>query len=94
MRLPQQLSITAMQNQWATMIEPVINNPLNLANILKDVSLVTGNNVINHKLGRKMQGWFIVDIQGVSSIYRSAEFNELTLTLNSSASVTVSLGVF
>lgn len=41
-----------------------------------------------------MQGWFLVDIQGPATIYSSAPFNNLTLTLTSNTAVTVSIGVF
>lgn len=79
---------------WASILNPVIANPLNNASILKDVQLVVGSNILNHKLGRQMTGWFITDIQGASTLYRSAPFNSLTLTLTSSAIVTCSIGVF
>jgi hypothetical protein len=78
----------------ASAVNPLLNNPLNTCSILNDVVLIDGVNVINHKLGRQMLGWFLTDIQGIASIYRSAPFNSLTLTLTSSAAVTVSIGVF
>ncbi len=83
-----------MQNKWKSLIDPVLSNPMTNMSLLKNVSLVIGNNVINHLLGKIQQGWIITDIQGVADIYRSAPFNALTLTLNSSAIVTVSIGVF
>lgn len=83
-----------LQNTWGQIINQVLNNPLNQANILKDVQLVMGVNVVNHLLGRKMQGWFLTDIQSAANIYRSAPFNSQTLVLTSSGSVTVSIGVF
>lgn len=86
--------LSLMQTQWATQINPVIQNPANKSLLLKDVSLSVGDNVINHRLGRTPQGWKIIDINGVSDIYRSASLNDLTLTLNSSAAVTVSLEIF
>lgn len=83
-----------LQARWASQLNPLLANPANAMSILDNVVLKIGNNVINHKLGKVQQGWIITDIQGVSSIYRSAPFNNLTLTLNSSAAVTVSIGVF
>lgn len=83
-----------MQNAWSASLNPMLKNP-SLQNILlKSVSLTTGSNVINHKLGRTPQGWRIVDIDGAAQIYRSQAFNNLTLTLTSSANVTVALEVF
>lgn len=94
MSLPQKLPIDLMQTQWASQIDPVISNPLNLCSVLNNVVLKSGVTVVNHKLGRLMQGWFLVDKQGPGNIYRSSAFNSLTLTLTSDADVTVSLGVF
>lgn len=79
---------------WATTLNPVIANPLNSITIVQDFALKSGVNIINHSLGRLMQGWFLTDIQGIATIYRSAPFNKLTLTLTSSAPVTCSIGVF
>jgi hypothetical protein len=81
-------------SKWASTLNPFIANPVNNAQIIQDVTLQSGSNILNHSLGRTLQGWFIVDIQGVASIYRSAPFNSQTLTLTSSAKVTCSIGVF
>ncbi len=94
MALPQQLPLDAMQNQWASQLNPIIANPTNSMFILQNVTLKTGVNVINHKLGKKLQGWVITDIQGVATVYRSAPLSDITLTLTASANVTCSIGVF
>lgn len=83
-----------MQSAWASQLNPLLNQPLSKALILKEVNLAVGDNVINHKLGRKLQGWAIVDSDGLSDIYRSAPKGDLTLTLNSSAAITVDILVF
>lgn len=83
-----------MQSKWASELNPMLNNPMTSMQLLKNIDLIVGDNVINHRLGRQMQGWIITDINGVSQIYRSEPFNKLTLTLNSSAPVTVTLAVF
>jgi hypothetical protein len=88
------LSLSLLQSSWSSDLNPLIANPVNSVNVLKNISLKIGSNVINHKLGRNMQGWFITDIDGVATIYRSAPMNDLTLTLTSSAAVTIQLGVF
>lgn len=79
---------------WAAELNPIVLNPLNSVSIIQNVSLTAGVNVVNHKLGNKMQGWLIVDIQGPASVYRTGSFNDKTLILTSSAAVVVSLGVF
>ena len=80
--------------RWKSLIDPILKNPLNSVSILEDVSLKIGDNVINHRLGRKLRGWVLLDVNAATTIYRSAPFNDLTLTLNSSAVATISLGVF
>lgn len=96
MGLPLNLNLSAMQTRWKALIDPFLGTPTNNASVLSNMSLINGTNVINHKLGRTMQGWFITDQQGIASIYRpnTAPFNNLTLTLVSSAAVVVSIGVF
>lgn len=99
MQLPQFQSpntvLQLMQSKWASILNPVLDIPLNnRPSVLKDVVLATGNNVINHRLGRKPIGWIVTDVDANVGIYRSAEFNDLTLTLNSSGAATVSLLVF
>lgn len=88
------LPLSLMQSQWKSQIDPVLANPITNMLILESVLLIAGSNVVNHTLGRKQQGWILVDQQGVSSVYRSAPFNNSTLTLTSSAQVMVNIGVF
>lgn len=83
-----------MQNRWKAIIDPVLSLPTNQGVILKNVVLTVGDNVINHLLGRMMQGWILIDIDGAAMIYRSADFNSKTLTLNTSADVIINLEVF
>lgn len=74
---------------------PFIKNPLLDGQILSNITLTAGDNDISHKLGRKLQGWLIVDINAVSNIYRKTSTTPtLTLKLNSSANCIVSLYVF
>lgn len=94
MQLPLGLTGSQMQTKWKSILDIIIRNPINAVSILPNVSLNNGVTVINHKLGKTQQGWFITDIQGAATIYRSAAFNSLTLTLTSSAAVTVNIGVF
>lgn len=82
------------QNSWARTLNPFLSNPLNSVKVLKDVALTTGVNVINHLLDSQQQGWFLVDKQGAGDVYRSQPFNNKTLTLTSTANMTVSIGVY
>ncbi len=87
-------NLMLLQTQWTSQLNPVLQNPMTNASRLKGISLVVGDNVINTKLGQKTQGWFISDINAASTIYRNAPFNDLTLTLNSSAPATIDLVIF
>lgn len=94
MQLPLGLNISQMQTRWKSILDILIKNPLNSVSILENVALINGVTVVNHKLSRVQQGWFLTDIQGVATIYRSASFNATNLTLTSSAAVVVNIGVF
>jgi len=87
-----------MQTTWATQLNPLIKNPANNSSILQSVSLSAGSNTINHKLGRKLQGWALVRQRGVAaSVYDNQDSNQypdLTLILVSSAPVVVDILVF
>ena len=87
-------ALSLLQTSWKAILDPVLANPVTNLHILKNVILTTGTNVINHGLQQNQQGWILTDIQGASVIYRNAPFNKTTLSLSSSANVTVSIGVF
>lgn len=89
-----QNSFSLMQTAWKAALTPIIQNEINQGILLQDITLQIGDNVINHLLTRAQKGWMITDINGVASIYRSQPLNDRTLTLNSSAVVTVSIWVF
>lgn len=90
--LPRDFSL--LQTTWAAQINPVLAQPLNSGVILRSVPLLMGSNVINHLLGRMLQGWFLVDVDAAVTVYRSAPKNALTLTLTSSAAATADLFIF
>lgn len=92
--LTQNRDFQLMQTGWASQLNPLLNNPLSHSLILKEVPLTSGDNVINHRLGRNLQGWAIVDINGAAVIYRSSPKNNFTLTLNSDAAVVADILVY
>lgn len=94
MQLPTKLQPDMQTTKWKSILDPLLRNQLNSVSILNNIELVIGNNKIAHKLGKKPQGWMILDINAASTIYRSQDFDDLFLTLNSSAVATISLGVF
>lgn len=87
-------TLQLMQSKWSSLLNVLLNKPLSNAGILKDVSLVTGSNTVNHLLGRKMQGWMISDLDTAAQIYRTEPLNDKTVTLNSSANCVVTLVVY
>lgn len=94
--LPQRLPLEQMQVNWANQLNPVIANLLVQGQLLSNLEITTGSNVINHKLGRKPIGWFVVAPMGPVVLYQAAEqlLPNLLLTLTSDADVTLSLWVF
>lgn len=89
--------IDLMQTSWAADINPLLKNAVLQGILLKNVSLTTGANSVNHKLGRKLQGWMLTRVRAAATIYDTQDANsmpELTLTLNSSANVVVDIYVF
>lgn len=95
--LPQKLDLAKMQTVWAGQLDPIIANPTISNIVLKSVSLITGTNVINHKLGRVLQGWKPTRVRASATFYDLQDSNQtpqLTLVLVSSANVIIDLEVF
>lgn len=84
-----------MQTRWSKLIEPFLSKPIINGIILSDLNLVSGNNVINHKLQRNLQGYIVVAQNAAAQFYQVVSpMPELTLILNSSATVKASIYVF
>ena len=87
-----------LQRNIAKVVEPVASNPVVNGIILPSVALVSGDNEVNHKLGRTLQGWIIVRRHGnYRDIYDKQDTNPFparTLVLNSSGTTTVDIYVF
>jgi hypothetical protein len=88
------LPLSLMQNTWSAQLNPVLANPVTNPGLLTGISIVSGVNVINHKLGRPMQGWKVTDINAAITLYRSQPFNSSTLTLTASGAAIINLEVF
>lgn len=87
-------SVQLLQTTWASQLNPIVGNTILQGLQLTAITLQIGVNVCNHLLSRKQLGWFIVDINAAAHIYRSAPFNDTTLTLNSDAVCVVNLWVY
>ena len=97
-QLPQKLPYDLMQTQWASIINPVLKNPIVNGVLSQQIKLTTGNNIVNHKLGRNLTGWYITRMRGsFVQVYDTQDSNqspELTLLLNSSGNCTIDLFCF
>lgn len=90
--------MTQMQNLWSASLNPILNNELVNGRLVRNVELITGTTVINHGLGRVLNGWLVTRLRGSGpTIYDTQSTNtmpQLTLNLVSSAPVTIDLWVF
>lgn len=90
-------SFTLLQTSWSSQLNPLLALPQSSGVILKSITLAAGDNTINHKLGRDLQGWQLIRVRAAATIYDKQDSNQLksrTLILNSSAPVVVDLFVF
>lgn len=86
-----------LQTQWASSINPVLTNPLINGIFLKNIALINGTTIINHRLQRDIQGYLIVGINAAATIFDNQATNQspdLTLSLTSNAACIVNLYVF
>jgi len=89
--------LSQLQTSWASDINPIITKAQNQSIILPSVPLVIGPNVINHRLGKKLQGWSLTRQRAAANIYDNQDANQspaLTLVLISDANVSVDIEVF
>ncbi len=87
-------TLNLLQTKWRAELNPLLALPLISGLQLTAVLLSIGSTVINHKLGRTLQGWILTDQNASAKIYRSRPLNDTTLTLTSDAAVTVSIWVY
>lgn len=94
--LPQKLPLDQMQTRWASQLNPVLANLLIQGQLLTNQSLINGDTVVNHKLGRTPQGWFIIAPNAAAAVFQTAYQPNptLTLILTSNAAVTCDIWVF
>jgi hypothetical protein len=78
-------------------LNPVLVNPILDYNIVNSVRLIAGDNLVDHKLGRKPLGWYLVRKRGPAEIYDKQDSNpsaNLNYLLNSDAIVDVDIYFF
>lgn len=88
-------SVERMQDSIERVISPIVNVPIINGILVNDIFVSTNPSRIEHKLGRKPLGYFIVKRDANSVVFDLPEVREdLFLNLQASANVTVSLWVF
>src|ERR1700679_2962003 len=90
----QDSDLNQVQFQLVRTLNPVFNTPTLGGNLLTSQSLVVGSNIINHGLGRTLNGWQIVRQRANAQIWDSQDSNKSptsTLALNASAAVVVDI---
>jgi hypothetical protein len=89
--------VNQLQSNILSYLNTIGQNALLSGVILANQSLKSGDNTINTKLNRKLQGWFIIRQRGPATLYDKQDSNQTpnsTLILNSSANVSVDIFVF
>lgn len=87
-------NLMLLQTKWKSAIQPMLASVLGQGIFLSNIDLIAGENVINHLLGRKQQGWIITDINAVANIYKFGAFNDKTLTLTSDVPCNIGIWCF
>jgi hypothetical protein len=96
LEIPDEL-VSRVQDNVDTAINGLPSVELIQGQLLSNIKLLSGVNIINHGLQRKLIGWFPTRLRGAAQLYDSQDTNvnaNLTLILNSNIDVTVDLWVF
>jgi hypothetical protein len=88
--------LNQVQNNIATVLNPVTNNPLTQGVFLNNIGLGAGVNIIPHTLGRPVSGWIITSISAAASIYctQTPPITSSTIQLVSDATAVVNIYIF
>lgn len=76
--------INQLQSNIINAVQPFLNKPMVNGILVQNVSLVTGQNIINHYLGRNLQGWIITRQRALAQVYDQQDASltqSVTLTL-------------
>lgn len=100
MSLPQFYStieiLNKLQSKWAATLDPIVDNKATAPVILEGV-ILSSSSVVNHTLGRKLQGWHVIRQRGSGTIYDRQDINlspEKTLLLSASSGMSVDILCF
>jgi len=92
------LDLSKVQDNLTYAIDTIGSKEIIDGIVLKNINLLSsGPNVINHKLGRGLVGWYIIRKRANSDIWDSQDTNPtqaISLILNCTNNVTVDIWVF
>lgn len=90
--------LSLLQTQWSSQLNPLLSLPLLNGLILRNIALQSGDNVIDHRLGRPLVGWLVIrQRDAFYGVYDKQDDNprpSLTLILNAAGNTNVDLYVF
>lgn len=95
--LPERLELAHLKTTlqaWATRLTPVLRLAPVLRGQLLPVTLASGAQEVEHRLGRRLEGWALLSLRGLAVVYQHAEADALRLPLTSSAAASAVLWVW
>jgi nitrate/nitrite-specific signal transduction histidine kinase len=93
----EQRVVNTIQDNLAGPLRELASKPHNDSQLIENINLILGTTLVQHKLGRKVRGFYVVDQNASATIFRdTASTADLTkyLPLTSSAITRVCLVVF
>lgn len=90
-------TVNMIQDGLIRTLNPIFDTPTLNGVLLSEVPLISGTNIINHRLSRNLIGWQIVRQRAAASIYDDQDNNStpsINLILISDAAVIVDIYCF
>lgn len=89
------VELQKVQENVGEALQPIIKSAILNGAQLDNISLASGNNTIEHRLGKKLSGWIVVKKDSGALIYEvESDFPSRILVLNSSSQCNISLWVY
>lgn len=89
----QDKELTQLQNSLARIFLDLLGLEILNGRLIEDVEVTTSTATVNHGLNRELKGWIVVKKNADRRVWQT-DITSTTLTLDASATVTVSLWVF
>jgi len=87
----------ALQDKLQEVLDQFTDNPISDNFIIEDIDVDTTTVLVEHRLGRAVRGWYIIDSDAASAVFRdtSSEADPiLFLALKAFSAATISIVVF